>query len=145
MDQTCPKRVFPIEKGKSKQHHWILNWQLIIFWTKFTEERYYQTKTEKVNTTIGFCIFQLVWFPKFTLNNFDSLGQICLKRVFPVKNRKNQHHHWTLDIHISLSSVFQRKLLILIFSIKCAQQGHYLQCKTEQVNTIIAFCILELV
>ena len=43
-----------------------------------------------MNTTIEFCIFELVYLPNFSLKwefcfFFD---QICTKRVFPVENRK---------------------------------------------------------
>ena len=36
-------------------------------------------ETEKVNTTIEFCIFELVWMPNFSLDwQFWFLDQICL-------------------------------------------------------------------
>ena len=43
------------------------------------------------------------------------LDQICRKRVFPVKNRKSEHHHSILNIRIGLGTRFQLKLTILIF------------------------------
>ena len=33
---------------------------ILIFWTKFAQKGYFQSKTEKVNVTIEFCIFELV-------------------------------------------------------------------------------------
>ena len=30
------------------------------FWTKLTQEGYFQSTKNKMNTTIGFCIFELV-------------------------------------------------------------------------------------
>ena len=50
------------------------------------------------------------------------MGLICLKRVFPVKNRKSKLHYRIQHIRISLSTKFHLKLLILIFSTKFAQK-----------------------
>ena len=44
--------------------------------------------TEKVNITIEFCIFELVWIPNFSLNNLDFFEQICPQRGFPVEHGK---------------------------------------------------------
>ena len=56
---NLPKKVFPVENRKSEYHHGILHiWislgtkfqlKLIIlsFWTKFTQKRYFQLKTEQ--------------------------------------------------------------------------------------------------
>ena len=56
---NLPKKVFPVKNRKSEHHHGILHiWislgtkfqlKLIIlsFWTKFTQERYFQLKTEQ--------------------------------------------------------------------------------------------------
>ena len=38
---------------------------LAIFWTKFA---YFQSKTDKIDTTVEFCIFELVFVSNFTLN-----------------------------------------------------------------------------
>ena len=85
----------------------------MIFWTKFAQKRCFPSGTEKVNTTMEFCIFELVYVPNFSLNwqfwffrpnlpkkcvcepNFSfqwqfwfSFDQICPKTVFPVENGK---------------------------------------------------------
>ena len=39
---------------------YLLKLTILIFWNKFTQKGYLQSKTEKVNTTIEFCIFELV-------------------------------------------------------------------------------------
>ena len=69
---NLPKKAFPAENRKREYHHWILHiWislgtkfqlKLIIlgFWIKFTQKRYFQSKTDKVNITNEFCIFELV-------------------------------------------------------------------------------------
>ena len=49
------------------------------------------------------------------INNFEFLDQICPRKIFMVKNRKIEHHHWILLIQISLGTKFQLKLTILIF------------------------------
>ena len=41
---------------------------ILIFWTKFGQKGYFRSKTEKVNITIEFCIFELVQVPNFSLN-----------------------------------------------------------------------------
>ena len=35
--------------------------------------------------------------------------------MFPVWNRKSEHHHWILHIRISLGTKFQLKLIVLTF------------------------------
>ena len=71
-DQLCPKTVFRVVNRKSERHHWILSTWIIlsikfqvkltklIFWTKFALKGYFRSKTEKVNITTEFCIFELV-------------------------------------------------------------------------------------
>ena len=40
-----------------------------MFWTKFTKKSsYFQSKTDKIDTTIEFCILELVFVSNFTLN-----------------------------------------------------------------------------
>ena len=51
-----------------------------------------------------------------TLNKqFWILDQICPRKVFKVKNRKSEHHHWILHIQVSFGTKFSLKLTILIF------------------------------
>ena len=63
-------------------------------------------------------IFELVFVSNFNnfeqLNNFEFLDQICLRKIFMVKNRKSEHH-WIPLIQISLGTKFQLRLTILIF------------------------------
>ena len=58
--------------------------------------------------------------PKLTILIF--LDQICPKRVFPLWNRKSEHHHWILHTWIRLGAKFQLKLTILNFWTKFAQE-----------------------
>ena len=46
----------------------------------------------------------------FWTNNFELLNQICPRKIFMVKNRKSEHHHWIPFVQISLSTKFQLKL-----------------------------------
>ena len=75
------KSILPVENTKNEHHYWILhiqislntNFQLklsiTIFWIKFAKKTsYFQFKTDKIDTTIEFCIFELVFVPNFTLN-----------------------------------------------------------------------------
>ena len=83
--------VFPVKNGKSGHYHLILHIQIklddifqlkltiLIFWTKFIQERYFRFKTEKMNITIEFCIFELIKVKNFSLNwQFWFLDQIFL-------------------------------------------------------------------
>ena len=75
-----PKKVFLIENRQSEHHHWLLHIQtsigtkvqlkvtILIFWAKFTQKGCFWSKTEKVNITIEFCIFELVGVPSFSLD-----------------------------------------------------------------------------
>ena len=63
-----------------------------------------------------------------------SYGTNFQKRIFPVKNKKNKHHHEILHIQISLCINFQLNLTILIFWTKFAQKGCF-QSKTGKMNT----------
>ena len=52
--------------------HWILHIRIslgtkfkfkqtiLIFWTKFAQKYYFKSKTDKMNRTIEFCLFELV-------------------------------------------------------------------------------------
>ena len=87
-----------------RHHHWILHIRFILciefyfeqtilnFWTKFTQERYWSSKTEKVNIFVESCILKLVFVPNFNLNwQFWYFHQICPKWDFLVENRKSEH------------------------------------------------------
>ena len=62
---------------------------------------YFLSLAEKVNITIEFCIFELLYIPNFN---------------FLVKNRKSQHHHLIYHIRISLDSKFHFRRAIVNFS-----------------------------
>ena len=63
---------FLVENRKNGHHHWILHiWislgikfqfklTILIFWKKFAQKVYFQSKTEKLNTATEFCVFELV-------------------------------------------------------------------------------------
>ena len=87
------KRVFPVWNRKSEHRHWILHiWirlgtkfqlklTVFIFWIKFAQKGFFPSKTEKVNTTIEFCLYELVYAPNFNLNwQFCFLGPNLTKK-----------------------------------------------------------------
>ena len=91
---------------------------IAIFWTKFAKKgSYFLSKTNKIDTTVEFCIFELVFVYQISLwtNNFEFWDQICPRQIFILNNRKSELHHWILIIQISLGTKFQFKLTILIF------------------------------
>ena len=72
----------------------------------------------------------LVW--NFSSNwQFWFFGPNLPKKVFPVKNRKKEHHHVSLHIWISLGAKFHLKLIILSFWTRFMMKSHF-QLKTEQ-------------
>ena len=61
------------------------------FWTKFAQKRCFRSKTEKLNSTIEFCIFELVWEPNFNLNwQLRYFGQNLSKNSISGQTRKNR-------------------------------------------------------
>ena len=82
----------------------------------FIKKGCFQYKTENVNTTIEFCIFELVLVPNFSLNwQFSFFGpNLPKKRVSGLK-QKSEQRHWILHTRVSLGTKFQPKLTILIF------------------------------
>ena len=76
------KSILPVKNTKKNEHHYLIlhirislstNFQLKLtlanFWTKFVKKgRYFQSKTDKIDVTIEYCIFKLVFVSNFTLN-----------------------------------------------------------------------------
>ena len=60
--------------------------------------------------------------------------------MFPIQNRKSEHHHWILHIWINLGTKIHPKQTILISRNKFVQK----RCSKE-MNAIIKFYIFELV
>ena len=64
--------VFPVQNEKNEHRHWIPHIQIslntkfqfkmtiLIFWTKFAQKWYFQSKTKKMSIAIEFRIFKLV-------------------------------------------------------------------------------------
>ena len=61
-----------------------------IFWTKFAQDRYLYSKTEKVNFIIEFWLFKSALVPNFSLN--WQFWFFWPEGVFLVWNRKSGHH-----------------------------------------------------
>ena len=114
-----------------QKKHWILciwislstifqlRLRILIFWTKFGQKGNFRCKTGKVNTTMEFCIFVLVYVASLTVN-FEFLDQTCLEMVFPTQNRKSEHYHWILHIRISLQTLKKYVRQTLVFYVKYA-------------------------
>ena len=96
----------------------------MISWFKFAQKKYFQSKTENVNTTIDFYV--LVQVPNSTwTDNSDFLDQIYSKREFPVENRKKEHHHSILNIEIIVDTKFWLNWHFLNFSTKFSKSFLY--------------------
>ena len=88
---NLPKSVFPVHNRTNEHYHRVHhiwnslgtkfhhNQTILPFWTKFAQKRYCRSERENLNITIEFSIFELIWSPDFTLNNFDFLDQISRK------------------------------------------------------------------
>ena len=105
----------------------------------------FRYKTEKVNTTTEFHIFELVQAPNFNLNwQLWFFGpNLPNDVVFGLKEKK-WTPHWILYIGISLDTKIQLELTIFIFRTKFAQKRHFWS-KAEKMNITTKFCIFELV
>ena len=69
------------------------------FWTKFTQEKYLHSKTEKVNIIIEFCMFKLILVPNFSLSwQFWSFWPDLPKKGFSGLKQKK----WTLLIFYTI-------------------------------------------
>ena len=95
--QICPKTGILCQNRKSEDHYWVLHRRIsldtkfqlkliiLIFWIKFSQKALSRSKTEKVNTTIEFCIIESVQAPNFSLNwTLWFFGSNLFKRLFPV-------------------------------------------------------------
>ena len=78
-------RCFPLNIAKilrtpiSKNiRNFSLNQQFCFFWTKFSQKGCFRSKTEKLNSAIEFCIFELAEFPNFSL---DLLREFFFKSM----------------------------------------------------------------
>ena len=139
MDRIYAKRVVLIENRKSDYHDWILHIQItwgtkfqlkltiLIFRTKFIRKWYFWSKNEKlsitidfyifesawVNSTIEFCIFELVLGTKIQLKvailifwtKFAQKGYFrsnCFRPKVPFLDNFCEYQNWILHILISL-------------------------------------------
>ena len=117
------------------------------FWTKFTQEKYLHSKTEKVNIIIEFCMFKLILVPNFSLSwQFWSFWPDLPKKGFSGLKQKK----WTplifytiLHFQISLVQNFSSNWQFWFFGPNLPKR--YFQSKTGKVNIIIEFCIFKLV
>ena len=102
------------------------NWQLRSFEPNLPKEgSYFQSETNKIDTTIELFIFKLVFVSNFTLSSSEFSDQIRPRKIFMVKNRKSEHHHLIPHIQISLATKVQLSW----------QFWGFFWSKTEKVNT----------
>ena len=148
MEQISQRKVYLRSKT---HHHWILHILISLciklhfeqtslnFWTKFAQQRYLWSKTEKVNIIIEFGLFKLVFVAHFSLNGqFWSFGPDLPKKSFSgLKQKKWMPHVFYIILHIQISLVrnFSSSWqTIFVFWIK-----RYFQSKIEKIKIIIEF------
>ena len=72
---------------------------MLIFWTKFAQKRYFQSKTEKVNIAIELFKLKLVLVPNFRkkkkIEKLISVPPRLLstEEYFQSKTEKSEHRH----------------------------------------------------
>ena len=116
--------------------HSSIKWKFWFFGLHLPKKCYSQPKTKKNRQHHWILHIPVSLSTKFHFKeNLKFWDQICLKRVFPVKNGKSHHHHWFLHKQIRLGAEFQLKLTIFIFWAKFTQK--------RSIN--IEFCMFELV
>ena len=71
------------------------------------------------------------------------MDQICPRKIFMVKNRNIEHHHWIPLIQISLGTKFQLKLTILIFWLDLPEKGFF-GLKKKKLTPHIFYIILHI-
>ena len=97
----------------------------------------FPVENRKVTTTIECCKFGLVLVPNFSLNwSFWLFWPNLPKNGVSSLKQKIEHHHWILDIPISLGAKFQLNVTISILWTKFDQK-ECSQSKVEKVNITI--------
>ena len=112
--EISKKNILPVENTKNEYHYWILHVRIslstsfqlkliiAIIWTKFSKKgSYFQSKTDKIDTTIEFCIFELGFISNFTLNKqFWIFGpNLSNKDIYGQKQKK-----WTSSLNSTYSN-----------------------------------------
>ena len=111
------KSILPVEIRKkwtspsNSSYNFLFKLTILFFGPNLPKKgSYFQFKTDKIDTTIKVCIFELVFVSiSHWTNNLEFSDQTCPRRIFMVKNRKSEHHHWILHIQINLGTKFQLK------------------------------------
>ena len=135
--RDAPFALWDFSQSNKYVRNFNLNWQFCFYELVKNTKSEYHHRILHIRISLG-TKFQL----KLTVLIFWT--KFAQKRVFPIENRKSEQHHGILLIRISLGIKFHLKLTILIFWTKFAQKGQF-QSKTKKVNSIIEFCIFELV
>ena len=116
----CLKIIFPLWKRKIEHQYGILHIQISlgtklqlqppisIFWSKFEQKGYFESKAKKVSMTIEFSIFKLVKILKFSFQQqFSFLRPSLPKNSISTPKHKSQYHYWIVHIQIGLNTKFQ--------------------------------------
>ena len=115
MEQIFKKKyTFGQNQKKNEHHYWILHNQISLsanFQLKLTDDIFlpnlstksncFLSKTDKIDITIEFCIFELVFVSNFTLNKqFWIFGKTLPKRDIYVQKQKK----WTSSLNSANSN-----------------------------------------
>ena len=110
-----------------------LNWQNWFCWPDLPKKSVLGLRKKMWTHIFNIILYiQISLLRNFSWNcQFWFFGPNLPKKVFPVKNRKSEHHR-ILQIWLSLGDKFQLKLIVLGFWTKFAQK-RYFQSETKQL------------
>ena len=117
-----------------------------LFWQDLCKKGFSGLKQKKWTSHIFYIILHIQISPVWNFNSdsqFWFFGPNLSKKVFPVKNKKSEHHHGILHIWISLGTKFQLKLTILTFWTKFTQKKIFpVESRTSSPRTtsVCFFC-----
>ena len=143
-----PKKVFPVDNRKSENHRGILHMMILSFWTKFTQTRYFQLKTEQavqglqvfafcavnVNSTVVFKHYFDHFERKtgYLLSPGLFLSQNCIKLFKPMCKQPWLVKSWlNFDLNLSFKFLYNftgqlKRLNLVMVMVKSFDKYHHL-------------------
>ena len=99
--------ILPVKNTKNEHPYWILHIQISLSTKSKSLDQicqkgsYFQSKTDKADTTIEFCIFELVFVSNFTLNKHLWIfgPNLPKKDIYSQKQKK-----WTPSLNSDYSN-----------------------------------------
>ena len=104
----------------------------MIFWTKFTQKRYSQSKSEKINTTSELCIFKSVYIPNISFSwEFWFSGPSLSKKSVSRENWTKSERHEFLIFEISRCQTSASRIKVASRGFPSQKQKKWTKQNTE--------------